>query len=415
MVVLLERLQIAYSPKGHESTWDFGDFLKQQKAEYFYPFIANHLMLSFEYNVFCTQLANRLMKNEQQKDITKEVAAALMRAELLSYLYRFYLVMPSSEVVQLEEERQLYQNFLKRRGYTFPETPPRETLSPGFFSQKVRDTTAQLNWPRLFSGRIRRLLATLILIPEVRNFSYLCRFVAVADSFVNPVLMYVAWVFYVPRLATNLFMLAKHTIPGLLSEKEQDVPWLLRLQGQLQIRWFELGNDTVWLINGLLNCFVLTGALAPVGMSLTVSLFLFDAFWASLRAFIELDRLSKLEKQYVSMQESEDYKSDPEKLKDYLTCLRDRISFERERLLLSVQNSLCVFLGMCLALPIVTNPLVVFGGALAVLTITFITYTKNQQLEQRRPVYDMGELKKKAELLPSKESTLNFEASLSPS
>ncbi|KTD20963.1 Uncharacterised protein [Legionella lansingensis] len=413
MGIALQRIQskIGYDPppkasSGRESQWGFRDFLAKQKLDYFQPFVQKHAILTFEYSVFCTRLADRLIKSgtqsetrsiEWEEEITEQVAAAMMMAELLAHIYRHYLSVPR-EVKRLLDEQSIYRSVLKKRGYHFDESCQDSMPSPGFFSQKVRSTHVILNWPRLFTVRIRRVLTTLILLPEAKKFDHFCRFIIFADRFVNPVLTHLSWLFFVPRFVTNVFLLLEHVIPGSwLDSYEKDLPWYIRVQAQLEQCWFELGNDTAWLTGGLLNCFVLTGPLAPVGMYLTISLFLFDVLWAGLRAYIELGRIKGLEVEYANllsyMEQDGTSAADLAELQSLQEYLQQRMQFEHERLMLSVVNTTVLFFGMCFALPLLTNPLFALIGAVLVLATTCIIYNKVQSLETKRPVNRIMELR----------------------
>nr|HAT8714484.1 hypothetical protein [Legionella jordanis] len=405
MTAVLQRLhaQLGYDLKEsavtHNSQWEFTSFLNQQKSPYFEILLKEHVILNIEYSIYCTKLANRLLSQKpiaNSEEITEQVAAALVMAELLAHLYRHYLSVPR-EVKRLEDEKKIYCSFLRKRGYQFPSQ--QELIpSPGFFAQKVRDTTAFFNWPRLFSGRIRRVFTTVVLIPQIQELQYFSRFVLFADRYVNPALTYFSWLFYVPRLATNLFLLLKHLIPGKwwMSEQERSLSWQLRLHLQVQRRWFELGNDGIFFTSGLLNCFVLTGALAPIAMYVIIALFLFDALWTGLRAYVELGRLNHLENYYAAKRkELEARMASPAEIAElsaYQEALRERVLFERSRLLLPVMSNTVLFISMLLALPFLTTPILGFIGAMLVATVTCVAFMRTQQLEKIRPANRIMEL-----------------------
>ena len=89
-------------------------------------------------------------------------------------------------------------------------------------SQEIRDNTAFSNWFRLLFTRSKRVLNFLDILDTgsvaFRNF------VAILDKYTNPVIAYLAWCFFLPRLTTNLFLAAKHIIPGAwMSEEEQSL------------------------------------------------------------------------------------------------------------------------------------------------------------------------------------------------
>lgn len=409
MTAVLRRLQsqIGYSIEKNETNqlqWGFSDFLAKQNTTYFSPLVRNYVVLEFEYNVFCSKLANRLIKSSQypavallKENLNQEVATALALSELLSHIYEHYLNIPR-EVERLKAEQEMYRTWLQSHGYcTFRNVQPPEAnktpAKPGFFAQKVRINTAWLNWPRLFTVRARRVLTTLVQIPRIQQFENFCWFVRYTDQYVNPVLSHISWLFYIPRFAMNIILLFKHLIPGpWVEEKERELAFLIRLETQLQRRWFELGNDTIWLTSGLLNCFVFTGVLSPIGMYVTIACFLFDVFWAGLRAFIEFRRLDNLEKQYASMSLNSDNPDELKEYQEYQEYLQQSKAFEQQRLLTSVMSTSALFIAMCFAIPALTNPVSLFIGALLVISITTITYLRVQHLEVLRPANKIREL-----------------------
>ncbi|ASQ47290.1 hypothetical protein [Legionella clemsonensis] len=376
--------------------WGYSHFLAKQSAGYFEPLVRHHSVLNFEYSVFCTKLANDILAIEHNStpNLTNEalverIATALILSELLAHLYRYYLTVPR-EVARLEAEQAIFRNWLKKGYFRFSQ-PQTESATPGFFAQKVREKTAEINWVRLFAIRTRRVITTAILIPTVRDLKYFYQFVTYLDQFARPTIAYFSWLFYIPRLTVNLLLLLKHCIPGYwMNNEEKKLSLLTRLQAQLQRRWFELGNDSVWLVGSLFNCFVFTGTLAPIGMYLAVALALFDALWVGLRAYIELSRLKELEHYYrkkeAEFNANEHPQEELDELKEYRQQLQQYIDFEWQRLLLNVTSVICLFFAMCLAIPLITNPVITFIGAALVIAITIIIYLNVQVLEKQRPV-----------------------------
>ncbi|MBA2651522.1 MAG: hypothetical protein H0U73_04560 [Tatlockia sp.] len=217
------------------------------------------------------------------------------------------------------------------------------------------------------------------------------KILSVIDPFIAPVLNHLAWLFYFPRLAVNLFLLFKHVLPGWwMSDEEKKVNWMLRLQAQLQRRWFELFNDGAWFITGLLGSFLLTGGLAPIGMYLTISLFFYDVILAGIRAHIELGRLNNLRAEYQKIAEGLRSSKDitlegPLEVTEYQNYLEQCISYEQKKLWLSVVSTTALFLGMLFAIPAITNPVVPLIGAILVVTITYATYKAVQWVEEQKP------------------------------
>lgn len=402
MTAVLRRLQslITYTPEKIEegtttTDWGFHDYLTRQQSDFFRPLVRMHPILNLEYSVLCTKLAHDFLRQDKDKikknneNFIEELAAALVMAELLNHIYRHYLNVPR-EVERLEKEQEIYRSLLRQCGYQFPVQQKEKIILPSkSLTQEIRGKTAILNWPRLFTVRIRRVLTTLV--PVAKGFEGYRDMIKTLDGFASPVLSYFAWVFYVPRFLVNVMLLLKHVIPNPWMEaKERELNWWLRLEAQLQRRWFELGNDSVWLVAGLLGCFVLTGALAPVGMYLTVSLYLYDVALAGIRAFIELGRLKSLQTEYAAMEKTLRSTGAPEaelaEVISYQQHLQKRMAFEQKRLLLSVINTSALFLGMCFAIPLFAfNPIIPFIGAALMVAITLATYLIGKWIEKQRP------------------------------
>ncbi|WP_019215377.1 hypothetical protein [Legionella tunisiensis] len=236
------------------------------------------------------------------------------------------------------------------------------------------------------AARTRRLLTTLI--PLLKDFEFYGRYVATIDPYIAPILSHASWLFFAPRLTVNSIFLLKHVVPHWwMNAKEESLGARLRFQAQLQRRWSELGNDSLWMTSGLLNCFVLTGPLAPIGMYLTLSIFLFDVLWARLRVHIEHKRLSGLQTIYDDMARQMGEGTDEFlELKSYRKHLDQRIDFEERRLFVTLVNTHMLMFGMCFAFPaLAVNPLVPFVGALIVLMTTFMVNRYIRGLEQIRP------------------------------
>lgn len=378
--------------------WDFDRFLLGQDHTFFEKFIFEHPILDLEYSALCSRLTHSLFDKTKtlsaqisDEELTEQVLSALMLSQLLEHIYRYHLNVPR-EVQRFQNEQLLFQFFLRQNGFTFPFSDRLAKPPSGLFTRKVRESTAFMNWPRLFSSRIRRLLVTLTAIPQIKMFENFCLLVAFCDKFAAPVLSYFAWLFYVPRLVVNVFLLLKHSIPGFwMQQQEKDIYWLTRLKAQLDRRYFELGNDFVWLIVGLLNCFVLVGALSPAGMYLTITFFLFDALWAGFRAAYELIRIYKLNAEYEKMKEDlllqdKDASSDEIKeLESYQKELQQHYSYEKKRLFLSTATMVALFLGLCFAIPAISVPIVPFIGAFLVVSITLASYFLGKWVEKHKP------------------------------
>jgi len=367
-------------------TWTFTTFIGEKDQSFFRQLVQNHDVLSFEYSVHCAKLAHDLSRKDNGEELTLQIEAALIMSELLGHIYRYYLGMPQ-EVMRLKREQDIYRHFLSCQGYQFDlETEKNDDVSASM-TNSIRCTTAEANWPRLFTLRIRRLLLAIAMWAE--SFEQFRRLVSTIDRFVSPVLAYVAWVFFTPRLVSNLLLMTKHVLPGSwMKEEEKELGWQIRWQIQMRARWFELGNDSAWLTAGLLNCFVLTGIFTPMSIQLAVGLQAFDVVMACARCYIEIGRLQTLQADYKKMltdpSTTEDIRED---IPNYLQHLQKRLSCDQQRLQLAIINASLLLLSISMALPVfAVYPMIPLIGAVLSVLITVGCYKGIEWVEKKRPI-----------------------------
>ncbi|STX50134.1 Uncharacterised protein [Legionella busanensis] len=390
MTAVMRHLQkiIPMSPLKDKQLWQFSEQLNHKKIEFFLPLIKQHNLLNLEYNVLCTQLVhNYTRKNYDPEQLKAELITALMMAELLAYLYQHYLVVPR-EVMRLQKEQEVYRHLLIDAGIKFPSTNLFNIEPSHNFTQKIRGKIAQVNWLRLFLVRSKRVLNTCV--PLAKDLEKFCLFVATVDKYANPVVAYLGWVFFIPRLSTNLFLLFKHLIPGFwMDEKEKSIGWTTRFHAQLQRRWPEIGNDIAWMTGGILNCFILLGPLAPFSVYVNVGLFGYDVLLASIRAMLEIKHLHALKEEYNNLANSLKDQGDNQELVEiyeYQQHLDAQLNYEYKRLLFGVCNTTALLLAASITIPIfVASPIVPFISALLLVSITVAGYLIWQNIEKKRP------------------------------
>jgi hypothetical protein len=365
--------------------------LVNQGDDFFHPFITYHPHLKYHYSLLCTQIAfivnKEELKEEDRERLNKLLTDALAWSEILAHIYSTYLIAPN-EVHGLQKNQKIYRSLLEMQGIRFRPPYYNGPVSANSMTKVVRDGTAFWTFPRLMLVRIRRLF--LILVPILANAKNYANFIAFLDVFFAPLLSYLAWVYFVPRLAVNVFLLLKHLIPGFwMSDTEASVSWWIRLEAQLQRRGFELANDVVWLIAGALGCFLLVGtaALAAAGMYVTIAAFFFDVLMAGLKVYLELNRLNVLFAEYEDRLLAQQDLHLPERAEvgEYLHALRKRYCYERKILLLRVISTLALFLGMLFALPTLTIPGLPLAGAVIVIVVTLLTFLMDKWLEKHKP------------------------------
>tara|TARA_B110000879_G_C11143362_1_gene501324 strand:- start:70 stop:1623 length:1554 start_codon:yes stop_codon:yes gene_type:complete len=152
----------------------------------------------------------------------------------------------------------------------------------------VRFVTAETNWYRLFMIRLKRLFTNIM--PLIKSLNY--QWFIDEINRINPILSYVAWLFYVPRLTANLYSLILHTLPGFwMEDEEKAISFINRWDMHWGRLWFELLNDAVWLAVGLACCF----SLGPTGSTLlTAGLYFFDAAMAFTNNFFSVKHHEEL-------------------------------------------------------------------------------------------------------------------------
>lgn len=370
--------------------WTFTDKVKKMGPEFYSKIVPIHPILNIEYSILCHQLRHNFSFPERirQDQVIEQLTAALMMAELLEQLNLHYLDVPR-EVARLRRQQHVYRSILVEltgESYLAKDLRVLADVEVGLsLTQQIRENTAWFNWFRLLLTRGKRVLNFLDLVGTGSE-SYR-RFMFLVDLYTNPVFAYLAWVFFIPRFTANIFLVAKHTLPFWLDEEELALGWRVRLLGQLQRRWFELGNDSVWVTVGLLNCFVFVGPLAAFGVYFTLFAFAFDVANTSFRAYLELNRLYKMHAEYTELYHQEQDPEARQAIKDYQNFIKHRVGFEQLRLGLTVAGAIAVFIAMSLAVPaaVVFNPLMPLVGAILLILIWTATFTLTLALEHYRP------------------------------
>ncbi|KTC93882.1 hypothetical protein [Legionella cincinnatiensis] len=365
--------------------WIFTESIKKLGPDFYRKVIPLHLVLSLEYSLLGQQLRAKFLSKQlvNQKEIEEQLITALMMAELLEHIYQYYLDVPR-EVVRLRQQQKLYRELLAEIIKPLSGDPKKLKINPSF-SQDVRNTTVFLNLYRLLFIRSKRafdVIATLGTVSEsYRNF------VKILDKYTDPILADLAWLFFIPRLSVNLFLLVKHTLPGpWMSKEEKSLGLSVRFNAQMQRRWFELGNDSVWMTAGLINRFVLTGALAPFAIYVSITCFAIDIILSVTRAYIELSRLYELQKQYKEMLKQTSNSTERKKIEAHLDTIKNQLDFEWLRLGSHMMTTTAIFLSMAVALPILAfNPFVIAIGAVCLVAVCFINFALFQIIDECRP------------------------------
>ncbi len=383
--------------------WKFTTEIQKKDTAFFKKMMQMHMTLTLEYSIHCARLSQDFKAKAKEKEapfeLLQDIEAALAMADLLEHLFEHYLDVPR-EVERLRRDQAAYHKLLGTLGLEpvvqalEPTEPTASTTKKRTPSTKdVRDFAVVANWPRFFFIRSRRLL--LSIAPFFDENGPYCRFIGQVDPYVGPTLSYVAWMFFIPRLSVNLMLLAKHTIPGSwMGAVEKDLDWKTRLKVNFERRWFEVANDVVWFTGGLINCFILIGALAPYNVYFSVALQAYDVFLATVRTYIELGRLNRLKNDYLEMIKSPNINlNDAYDIQRHLQFLDQRIEYEQKRMNIGIYNNTILLLAMAVAVPyLVFNPLMPVFAAIVILTNTVGAYNTSKLLEKNKPSDKVGHL-----------------------
>ena len=358
-----------------------------QKSNFLRPLIQKQLLLHTEYSLHCTQLVLDMMNKKKSKgtqQAIEQIQTALMMAELLEQInHRDYLNVPE-KLNKIRLEQKIYRHWLAQQGFQFSANDQNIKTNRLPIGKTIRHLTSKMSWLRLFSLRFRQLLITILRSFNDMHGSF--RWISIMEEFSKPIVAYFVWLFYVPRLFTELFFTAKHTLPHpWMNSQERNLGLITRLKAQWDERWFFLTHDAAWLSCGLVTCFVLIGALAPVSIYLLCAMQAFDVVLAGIRGYIEISRLQKLKKEYVAIRQQTAAGEQQEQLTDFIHHINRRIEYERSHRNLRIISNSILVLAVALAIPILMfNPVLPFVGALIAVHVTGATYATLKMLEKKK-------------------------------
>src|SRR3990167_8204444 len=190
------------------------------------------------------------------QDAAKYQADIAAFQALLSYQYAYLSDKPYSAVLQVHGVE--------------PKAP---LVHLTWWSLNYFRTALFINWYwfRLYLVRWNRFFTDLALLsnnPAIQLAAF------VFDKIYNLLFLNIlSFVFYVPRLLVNFFMIGKHVIPNSsMTPEEKALGWRLRLQIQWERRCFQIKNDGVWFATDLAVYFTVRS----IGMMLIAALYAFD-------------------------------------------------------------------------------------------------------------------------------------------
>jgi hypothetical protein len=371
-----------------------------------------HFELCLEYEVLHTSVARLAMTAKpDSSELEEPLQAALFLSELLIRIYRDYLGV-TTEVKQLQEHQRIFRQYLMNQAFMTPEPMNPSAKKPvkksvllrlPFDTVTIRKKIGQYNWVRLMLVRLKRFLTEVGLFIEKQASYYqgLLVFLNVSPNkiqsitfflayygyflqglkFVSPIFSYLAWCYLLPRLIINMAMTIKHLI--FIQEHEAKLSVWNRLSIQLYRRGAEYLNDSVTCAVGLLNCFILIGALQPAGVLLGVGLMVYDLALTVGRALVNYRQFNLSLTQYKALlSQPNASERDIIKINGYISVLEKRIVFEKKKLKTMVCVMLVLMISGVALLPFFALPLLPLITSLLIVLVTFTNKYLQHRLDQ---------------------------------
>lgn len=320
------------------------------------------------------------------EETTHQVYELLDLSILLEQKYT-YLINPTTITIErLQKDQKEAISWLGNHGYgigkinnSYPlidkTTVAIKTDLPG--SATVRDITEKTNKYRLFLARFWRFLR--LFVAYLQN-SYYTGLMFLANPIASMTILYVAIVFFIPRMITTISNLLKHVFLNKnMSKEEKELGFWLRFNAQWMRLWSDASNDAAWITNGILQLVYFVGPLLPFVIFLSVATCAYDLATACLRFALRTYQFDQLTQEYRNISSYE------QPMDSYLIHLNNRITQEKRMLYLNVFNFFVLFVGMGLALPwiIVFNPVLPLVGAVMAVFITLVNFGAREHFKNK--------------------------------
>ncbi|MDP3706078.1 MAG: hypothetical protein Q8R24_09235 [Legionellaceae bacterium] len=255
----------------------------------------------------------------------------------------------------------------------------------GFGTQTIRDWVLENNWIRLLLLRLRR--DCFMLLPFLQDHpEYQQGLRAVESGGTFFFFSNLAWIFFLPRLLTNIGLIYKHVFDASsMTDIELELGWKVRAHAQFVRRWQELANDMAWFSNGITTCFFLAGKTPVIGMYLGVAMQGYDLVVASVRFYIEIKRYNEIKKDYLAAH----MEKESQEMREFLQELEERMAFDRMALGWNVFNFSVLLLCVCLT-TVTGSPLIPLIAATLAVVMTLIHYAATRWFESKRLELNYG-------------------------
>lgn len=374
MSVILSHLGINKKDLKQDRTWIFSDTLKKKNFSFFKGKIAKHASYKFLYKALITKFCDDF-NTLPEKALCMQAEELLAFAQYLKFINLSYLK-SYIDAKEFSDDIKFFKRFLLNFDYNFADDDP--DISTLGFEKNIRNYTLLYNWPRNFVIRSRRFFLSLDLC--LTDYITYHKTLLKIEKFSLPIVTYIAWIFFAPRLFVNIFNFLKHTIPGFwMDDKEREIGIQERISAQIPERWFELANDCIWFTGGILNCFLFVGSLAVGSFYLLFYLQAYDVVASSIRLYVETRRMQEI---------SSIYKND-DKTRKYLA---NQTYHEQKKLTLLIFQNSFLLLSLGLILPFFANPIMGLVGASLLVITTIVCFVISLYLENHAPMKKLSDI-----------------------
>ena len=367
-------------------------YQRRYNANLFKSLLLYHETLQLEHALFCNQIDIKIRTKTMRNQMYTtqwiiDIAAGLIVTDILETFYTKYLCIPREAHKMIIQRQQLERLFNAHTRFFEYEQHTIANIQQDNI-QIVRKYHSFTNYVRLIIVRINRLLNSIQrLIASYSPSALYVRYIGNLNYFTAPIFSYFAWIAFFPRLICNMSLLIKHAVSRPNLDSKISLFWYDRLRISWKRRWFQICNDLVWAISGVLNCFVLTGSAAPIGMYITLALYAYDVVLAAIKGMIELTDLIRLRKNHLHF-------SSPNAPTPHLkiTSIEERIAFEKRNILINVTTAAILFIGFLLSMPlIISSPICAIIGSIILLATTIISNYALKQHDAKKPIESIAD------------------------
>ncbi len=363
------------------------DRLFEEAALFFAPFTDGEQQwkLARLYSVLRMRFRKDLVDGtrRQSQEFAQLAGDLLILASILKGMHRHGVNVPRAVRANLREQKLIEGYLSKVIGYSVGVKWEEEPEIPEWGTQSIRDLHQRWNLiPRLLVVRLWRDIRLLALFIQG---NFLEGFRQVEQGGALFFFSHLAWIFFLPRLLTNICLIYKHVFDeSSMTEVEVRMECKVRLRAQLVRRWQEIFNDAAWFSSGITTCFFLAGKAPAVGLYLAVAMQSYDLLVMITRFILEMRRLNQIRSDLLQQRLNRSEVDDDEM--GLLADLDERITIDRLELFYGIFNFLVLLLCAVLLSPTLAgiSPILPIMAATTAVLITLVTYAATQWFTRKR-------------------------------